>query len=263
MTSTSSVSSAIPTLPNPVVENIIFPNLSLPALGACSSVCKVWREMAKKHICAFSYEKAFGPKEWYTYLGGHVRNVPRFPSNISEILNSPCPFWPAKKVHETHILVLVPETVGGQPLTLKTLGELVKKPLIGNATKYDSFDLGDYTDSPAPSSHWVLMTRDVIEGSCNKSYIEQQALLEKQVVYEVPHILDATICIFMEYIRSGTMLYSNSPLTYTRCQEKWCFSTHLVVGSFTTRGLNVFHCYGGTREFLGSGGCRKFEAIGH
>jgi hypothetical protein len=219
--------------------------------------------MAKKHINAFTHEKAFGPKEWFTYFGAHLRNVPRLFSNITEVLNSPCPFLLYKKVFETHLLVLVPETLGGQPLNLKTLGELVKTPLTGNATNYDYFSLGKYTDSPAPLSHWVLMTRDVIDGTRKKSFEDQQALLEKQVVYEVPHILDATVCIFMEYIRTGTRLYSNSPYTYTNCQEKYDNILQLAVGSFSDVGLRVNYGGGSGQTCDGVGGCRKFEATKH
>jgi hypothetical protein len=256
MTSISSISSAIPVLPNAVLENLIFPNLSLPELGACSRVCKVWREMAKKQISTFSHPHAFGPKEWYTYFGGHLRNVPRLPSNIEEILNSPCPFWTAKKVHETHILVLVPESVSGEPLTLKTLGELVQKPLQGNSTKYDCFDIGQYADSPPANSHWVLMTKDVIEESRNKSFKNQQALLEKQIVYEAPHILNATVCIFMEHVRSGTRLYSYSPWTYTHCQEKYDANAQLIVGGFVAGGLDITRSRGDSKH-SGIGGLRK------
>ena len=190
--------------------------------------------MAEKQINTFSHEKAFGPKEWFIHFGTHLRNVPRLPPNITEILSSPCPFWSGKKVQETHLLVLVPETVNGKPLTLKTLEELVKKPLQGSATQYRYFNIGEYTDPAAPPSHWVLFTRDVIEGSRSKSYPDQQKLLSQkgQGVYAVPTILDATVCIFMEYVRSGTRLYSDNPYTYTRCQEKYNANWQLVVGGF-------------------------------
>ena len=69
MISTNFDSTAIPALPNNVIENVIFPNLSLSALGTCSRVCKAWSKMAGEAIEAFSHEKAFGPKEWYTYFG--------------------------------------------------------------------------------------------------------------------------------------------------------------------------------------------------
>jgi hypothetical protein len=193
-----------------------------------------------EHINTFSHEKAFGPREWFIHFGTHLKNVPRLPSDIAEILASDCPFWPSKKVHETHLLVLVPQTVNGQPLNLKTLGELVKKPLTGSATKYRGFYLGEYTDLAAPPSHWVLMTRDVIEGSRNKSFQDQQTLSQKSHgVYAVPTLLDATVSIFLEHIRSGAWLYGDSPWTYTRCQEKYNADWQLCVGGFAPGGLRI------------------------
>jgi hypothetical protein len=261
MIATKVVSSAIPAIPNAVLENIIFRNLSLPELGICSRVCKAWREMAKKHLNAFSHPHAFGPKEWYTYFGGYLRDIPRVPFNVAEILNAPCPFWPDKKVYETHILVLVPQTVNGQPLSLKALGELVKKPLQGYATQYRYFDLGEHTDSSAPSSHWVLLTRDVIEESGNQSYEDQERLLTQKGkgVYTLPALLDATVCIFMTYVQSGIRLYDDSPYRWTRCQEKYNAKLHLGVGGFAPGGTSVTHYDTHGYEYDGVGGCRKFE----
>ena len=217
---------AIPALPNNVMENLIFPNLSLSELGTCARVCKAWNRIVSEVMKAFSHEKAFGPKEWYTYFRCHLKNIPRLPSNISKILNGPCPFWPNKKVHETHVLCLVPQTVNGQPLNLRSLGELVQKPLQGHATKYRHFSIGEYTDPSAPKTHWALMTRQVIDGSRNKKYEEEQAVLDSysqktKIAYEIPTILDASVCLFMEYVRSGTWLYGDKPWTYTWCQEKY------------------------------------------
>ena len=73
--------------------------------------------------------------KWYF---GDIGEEPPLPPNIYEILASPCPFDPKKTVRETHILVLVPATVDGTPLTLNLLGKLVKKPKGGgHATQYD------------------------------------------------------------------------------------------------------------------------------
>jgi hypothetical protein len=235
MLNTNFVSTVIPALPKAMLENIIFPNLSLPELAACSRVCKVWTVMAKKHISAFSYEKAFGPKEWYTYFRAHLRNVPRLPSNIAEIMNSPCPFWTDKKIYETHVLVLVPGTVSKQPLNLKVLGEIVQKPLQGYSTKYNLFNLGEYVDQ-SPHSHWALLTRTEIEGTRNKTYEEEHALLDPysqntQIIYEIPTVLDAAVCNFMEYVRSGIWLHVENPWTYMWCQEMYDDKSKLVVGS--------------------------------
>ena len=258
MINTNPLSTVIPALPNDVIGNIIFSHLSLPALGICSRVCKAWNKLAMEHMDAFSHERAFGPKEWFIYFGGYLKNTPRLSPNMTEILNSPCPFVDGKKVHETHLLVLVPQTVNGQPLTFKTLGELVQKPLQGHATNYSYFYLGVYTDPAAPPSHWVLMTRDVIEGSRNKRYQTQQALLSQkgQGFYRVPTIIDATVCIFMEYVRTATRLYSDSPWTFARCQEKYSADCQLGVGGFGAGGLNISHD-GADDMFIGVGGSRK------
>ncbi len=251
-----------PIIPNDVIDNIIFCHLSLHALAICARVCKKWKEIAAKHINAFTHERAFGPKEWYTHFGTLLRNVPRLPVNIVEILNSPCPFWPNQKVYETHVLCLIPQTVDGQPLTLRLLGELIQKPLQGHATKYRSFKLGEYPDPSAPKSHWALMTRDVVEGSRSKTYKEQQALIasfsqKAKVPYEVPTILDATVCILMEYVRTGTRLYANNPWRHTRCQEKFNDKGQLVVGGFVPSGLGVSSHADG-HEDVGVAGWRKF-----
>ena len=260
MISTTPVSR--PIIPNDVIDNIIFCDLSLHALALCARVCKTWKEIATKHINAFTHERAFGPKEWYTHFGSRLRNVPRLPVNIVEILNAPCPFWPNKKVYETHVLCLVPQTVDGQPLTLRLLGELIQKPLQGHATKYQYLELGEYPDPSAPKSHWALLTQDVVGESRSKTFEEQQALIasfsqKAKVPYEVTTILDANVCILMEYVRTGARLYSDKPYTNTRCQEEWNADRQLVVGGFAPSGLCVVSNFG-DRKSIGVAGWRKF-----
>jgi hypothetical protein len=200
---------------------------------------------------------AFGKAAWAKHFGD-VGVEPPLPNDIVNILQSPCPFWPGKKVQETHLLVLIPQTVNGKPLTLEMVGELIQKPLQGTPTKYASFYLGQYTDPPAPSSHWALLTRDVIPGSRNKSYKDQQALVKSKASYEVPTILDATVAILMEHVRTGSKLYRDDLWTYTRCQEKYNDTWQLVVGGFGAGGLGVSG-YGYVHDRDGVGGLRKFS----
>ena len=63
------------------------------------------------------------------------------------------------------MFVLIPEKVNGRPLTLNTLGELVQTPKKGSPSKYEGYCPHTYGDVPAPASHWILMTRDIIPGS--------------------------------------------------------------------------------------------------
>lgn len=49
---------------------------------------------------------------------------------------------------------------------------------------------------------------------------------------EVPHVLDATTCIFMKYISSGEHLFNNQPCTFTNCQEIFVHSADGVTSEF-------------------------------
>jgi hypothetical protein len=74
--------------------------------------------------------KTLGEVEWKYYFGD-VGPAPDLPSNMGAILDSTCPFWPGKKVRDTHLLVLIPATVNGEPFTLNLLGELIQRPSNG------------------------------------------------------------------------------------------------------------------------------------
>ena len=111
-------------------------------------------------------DKTFGEEEWEIYFGD-VGVEPPLPANIEEILNEPCSFWPDKKVKETHLLVLIPNTVNGKPFTMNCLGELIRKPKSEHSTRYRFYCNGanEAVGDKSYPSHWVLMTRDIIPGS--------------------------------------------------------------------------------------------------
>jgi hypothetical protein len=260
-------------------------------LGRCMSVCKTWGGYINGNNQIWNWQAqkagiikpptqiknarqlfakpdiAFGRGEWIRYLGdpGEVLPLPR---NIYEILKSPCPFWPGKTVEETHILVFIPQAVTRSvdghlvtvPLTLKTLDELLKSSNNGTGVGYRHIwgqVLQEHGDTPVGVSHWVLMTGDVVPESRNKPYPDQKSLVENHQGYEVPSLLDATASILLEYIRSGRRLFSNSPLTYTRCQET-ILGFPSAVGGFAPSGLRVslsdYDC-----ESDGVAGLRKFS----
>ena len=112
--------------------------------------------------------QAFGAKAWSQYFGD-VGAEPPLPSDISTTLSSACPFWPDKQVKDTHLLVLIPAKVNGKPYNLNLLGELIQHPKGGgHATKYRYYgsDVRKQFGAQSPGrSYWVLMTRDVLEGS--------------------------------------------------------------------------------------------------
>ena len=207
----------------------------------------------------------FGKTQWATYFGD-VGKEPALPENIDEILNSPCPFSGDEsiKVKDTHMLVLVPATVNREALTLNKLQDLIQNPQNeGHATNYDYYGdstKSEYGNTPVERSHWVLMTRDVVPGSRNKTYQEQQDLVNQYEGYGLPGALEAAVCILMEHVSSGSKLFGERPLTYTRCTETVGGRYPVVVGGFGPDGLDVNDYYSDDFVFddYGVAALRKF-----
>ena len=204
--------------------------------------------LGNKDPSLFLGDAAIGPAVWRRYYG-NVGKAPSLPADIVKILDSPCIFWPDKQVRDTHLLVLIPKRVSGQPLTLDYLGELIQAPQGGGpATKYRFYwdaiceTIGNQA---VGSSYWVLMTKEVLPESRNKSYEDQCALVAAHVKstglgYEVPGALEAAVVMLLHHVRSGERLYSDSPWTYTRCRGK-IQGYQLAVGGFSSGGLSIIY----------------------
>ena len=199
---------------------------------------------------------------WEQYFGS-VGEEPSLPDGLEAIMDSDCPFWSGSKVRDTHLLALIPSQVAGRPLTLDYLGELITRPQAGHGTKYRYYweearkAIGDQSPD---SSYWVLMTRDVLSGSRNKSYENQCALVaahadRMDLAYEIPGALEAAVVMLLHHVRSGERLYSYAPATYTCCRES-VSNRQLVVGGFSSGGLGVFSSY--VSDYFGVAGLRKF-----
>ena len=208
--------------------------------------------------------RAFGEAEWKQYFGD-VGSAPDLPSDMATILDGPCPFWPDQLVRDTHLLVLIPATVGGVPFTLNQLGELIKHPKNGgHSTKYKFYvdlvreQIGE--ESP-PSSYWLLTTRDVLPGSRNKTHRAQQEMVASYASqgYAMPSVLEAATAILLHHAREGERLFGDAPWTHTRCQEKVDENRFpVLVGGFSSGGLHV-NCDYDVYDFSHGVSClRKF-----
>jgi len=271
-------SDPFPTLPVDLVTKEIFSRLGMEGLGRCAQISTHYRDqifgvelpqqepvseswgdwilrivtntplplvmrnpgiLVEKHLL----ESSFGKEKWETYFGLSVEK-PFLPDNILEILQMPCPFWPGKRVWQTHMLVLIPATVNEEPLTLNKLQELIRNPKEGHATDYRYYAPAvqqEYGDTPIEHSYWVLMTRDVLPGSKGK-YTKQEGLVSEQEGYSLPKAIEVAVCISVEHFISGTQLFGRGPLTFiTRCREQDQNRQPIVVGSFGSDGLNVYY----------------------
>jgi energy-coupling factor transporter ATP-binding protein EcfA2 len=213
--------------------------------------------------------QAFGPQAWSQYYG-EVGEAPALPRDITQILDAPCPFWPEKQVKDTHLLVLMPATVDGEPFTLNLLAKLVQRPKNGGyKTKYKFY--GDETKAQIGNnspyrSYWLLMTRDVLPESRDKWWSGQRELVAAHasrtgLPYELPRALEAATAILTHYVRNGERLYGDAPYTCTSCQESIsvlpilpCFPA--VVGGLASSGLRIYD-YG--YDFSNDGGVAGFR----
>ncbi len=186
-------------------------------------------------------ESAFGRADWARSFKVDIGEEPPFPPYMKALLLRPCSIWRGQLVQETFRPVLIPATVNGKPLTLRTLGELMQLlyfPKSENGYK-NGCGWGSVAggDTPIARSYWVMMSRELIPGSEKESYSAQQirvTTLGKN--YHIPRLLEAVVCIFAEYARSGRQLFSEP--TYTRCEEA-ILNYPVIVGGFSSNGLDI------------------------
>lgn len=256
----------------------VFSQLNLATLGTICSVNKAWKRLASDPILwkiVIYREIAFGNDKWAQCFGTDVvkneDNREEFSSLPSDEFIADCKkfknIFPERNAKDTLMLVRLPKTLNGG-LTLKSLGELAKKYFSKSVSGYGYLwnvidqELGDKS---IDKSHWVLMTKDVLPGSTNKSYSEQQKIVadlaKKSLIgYEVPETLESAVCILSQYFDSKIRLFSGgSPSASTRCKEKsqdTSYPFQIIVGAFKPTGLGLFTC--GDYNFIGVAALRKF-----
>jgi len=244
---------------------IIFGYLSLRDQDTACCVCRRWRVVGNdetlKEIKAF----AFGATKWKRHFGD-VGVEPPLPDSIFRIFRGPCPFWPEKRLQDTHLLLLIPETVNGKHLALSTFLDLIKTPKIGEKTKYKYYYdtiKASYENKSFPS-HWCLMTRAVLPNSREKSYDIQKDLTafdirEDKSFYTMPTILDAAVSILVHYMSAEKQLYIDNKMEnqriYTQCQETIENNQCL---EFFARGSKVCFSFWPDNNYYGVRGSRKF-----
>ena len=202
--------------------------------------------------------KVFGKKDWEKYFGD-IGEEPPLPYSIEDILNEPCSFWPDRKVKETHLLVLIPNTVNGKPFTINYLQKLIQEPKSGFATTYDyyRYAISKPLEHKSYRSHWALMTNDIIPRSRNAfrqwNWFIADHSAKTGIPCKLPHELDVATCILTYYVRTGERLYSCTTTCTKDVDER---GSRLSVGYFSNKGL-CFDNY----EYYGESGVAEFRVL--
>ena len=245
---------------NLVFDNIhtIFRYFNFQELDICNLVSKDWSRLAVFISKYAVFQKfAFNPAHWNEFLNeGNVdvkemgRAYRELPNNIYQILKSPCPAFPGKRIMDTHILVWIPESVNGKKLNIKNFGELLNYKFPYTTTGYRHFtrEILEQNGSTPIESGFFLMTTDVLLNSRNKTFTDQKKIVNNlnahgHTLYQVPKVGEAVVCIMAEYLRSNNFLFGALPeWTYTSCKER-VEDYQIIVGGFFSAGLAIQDYY--------------------
>jgi len=163
---------------------------------------------------------AFGREAWIQHIGDPGK-VPPLPDNIGEILDGPCPFWPEKRVGDTHVLVLLPKdvtrrTVSGhlihQPMTLRNLNNMTRSADnsggAGVGFRFNNELIAErYAETRIPESYWFLMTKKPIPGGTDEAF---QGRCLEAAGYKSPTCLEASAAFLLEMIRSKELVFAET-----------------------------------------------------
>ncbi len=183
-------------------------------------------------------EMIYGRNIWKKYFG-LILEEPSLPKDLEAVLNSDSPFAiegvKGTKIKDTHLLVLVPES-----LSLNSLQKLAKSPFKGApSTKYRHNYHDEHGEVSTVASRWILISKGLIEESRNTSYPDQEKMIEAHEGYTIPPALDVAAALLIHHAATKKKLYSGVK-TFTRCAETVEVSgNHMVVGGFRPDGLGV------------------------
>ena len=172
----------------------------------------------------------FGAEAWWS-LGINVGTVPPLPKGLTEeLLNSDCPLQPKKKIKDTHVLVLYPQTVNGEACTALKLSELAAS-LQGSEKPFAFHDPLFYengywrkqawaTEQPT-GSRWVLVPwlwNSASQG--NSASQSQAATRQTQLLAEMTYSMASMAELLVtQWLALATDKDRAAPECYIRCEN--------------------------------------------
>jgi hypothetical protein len=197
---------------------------------------------------------------WHTALSriGYKDEISALPNQIHQIMESESPLQAnGGRVSDDHVLYYDPPgtlnelaaRVGAYGKTaLKEKDEKLYPEENPLRFKYFWNEAHQQYGDVWSEGGWILISKDVLEGSRDKTYAEQvemiQSLSEKSFAnYEVPTLRAAIAATFLHKVATNENLFRSKaddrkPVSYTCVQEK-TNDLHLIVGGFSPCGLYV------------------------
>jgi hypothetical protein len=211
-------------------------------------------------------------------IGVEVGEAPPLPKSLTlELLDSECPLHPGEKIKDTHILVLVPKTVNGEPYSALKLDELcATRKGSGDKLIYDGRDGAawkeqDWAKAPQAQSEWVLipksdpdperMREKYGEEEGDKRHFREKDIATQQEVHndhykeyrEVKALEVMTMALLYDLTHRERLLPA-----HLRCEEPNDRDARILVGYFDADGLQVnYRNWDSPSEFVGLALARK------
>ena len=195
-----------------------------------------------------------GAAEWMKGFNVDVGAVPPIPNSITKaLLNSDCPIEPGKKIKETHILVLIPKSVDGEPYSALKLYELcsTKKgsgdKLINDGSS--SWKGQSWGTTEQAASEWVLIPKgdpDPAKVAPDKHFRSKDIAAQDVVLRdhykeyrEVKTLEVMTMALLYDLTHKERLLPD-----WLRCEEPNASGGRVCVGYFNADGLEVGDVFG-------------------
>ncbi len=211
-----------------------------------------------------------GAEAWKSQ-GIDVGEEPPLPSTITEeLFNSECPLHPGEKIKDTHLVVLVPKTVNGEPYTALKLDELcVTREGSGDKLIYGGFDswkAQPWASQQQVESEWVLIPKsdpDPKKVPADKHF-RSKDIAAQQNVHEThyPEYREVKTVELMTAVLLNDLVNGDPSMlagwNYLRCVEPNASGGRVCVGDFDAYGLGVFDVNDGNgNDFIGRALARK------
>ena len=190
--------------------------------------------------------------------GIEVGEVPRLPASITkELLESECPLHPEEKIKDTHLLVLVPKTVNGEPYTPLKLDELcATRKGSGDKLIHDGQDWATqwkshaWASAPQATSEWVLLPKsdpDPRKVASERHFRSKRIAQQDEVHKLYPEYREVKTVELMTAVLLNDLVNKERLLPgYLRCEEPNASGGRVCVGCFFAFGLWV---YGGPDDY--------------
>ena len=192
-----------------------------------------------------------------------VGAAPPIPASITEaLLNSECPLHPGEKIKDTHLLVLIPKTVNGEPYSALKLDELCAtrkgsgdKLIYGGPDWATAWKSQSWAKAPQAQSEWVLIPKsdpDPRKISKERHFRSKDIAAQQKVhdehypEYREARVVEVMTAMLLNDLANGEPRMLEG-FNFLGCVEPTASGGRVYVGCFIDSGLGV-HAYGDDRE---------------